>query len=77
SIRDTGDGIPKEDLDKIFEPFYSKHKGKGGLGLGLTISQEIVKMHGGTIIVESELGKGSVFTIKLPRGAPFDQDTYS
>ncbi|MCF8884596.1 MAG: ATP-binding protein [Nitrososphaerota archaeon] len=77
SIRDTGGGIPKEDLDKIFEPFYSKHKGKGGLGLGLTISQEIVKMHGGTIIVESELGKGSIFTIKLPRGAPFDQDTYS
>lgn len=72
SIKDSGKGISSEEIHRIFEPFYTKHKDKGGIGLGLTISQEIVKMHGGEITVESELGKGSVFTIKLPRGGSFD-----
>jgi signal transduction histidine kinase len=64
SFTDTGVGIPQEDLDKIFEPlFTSKAK---GIGLGMAISQTFVEKHGGTIDVQSEVGKGSTFTVKLP-----------
>ena len=65
-ISDTGSGIPKEILDKIFEPFFST-KGKGkGTGMGLSIVQQIVKSYGGQITVESEVGKGTTFTIQFP-----------
>lgn len=65
-IADTGRGIPKESLSKIFDPFYStKQEGKG-LGLGLSVVYGIIDRHKGTITVESELEKGSVFTIQLP-----------
>lgn len=63
---DTGEGIPKELLDKIFEPFFST-KGVGkGTGLGLSVIHNIVKNHHGTIDVISEVGKGTTFTVKLP-----------
>ena len=70
-VRDTGVGIPKEDLGQLFERFYRVDKDRsratGGSGLGLAISKQIVEMHGGSIAVESEVGVGSVFEIRLPK----------
>ncbi|HEY6690770.1 MAG TPA: ATP-binding protein [Rubrobacter sp.] len=70
-IRDTGVGIPKEDLNQLFERFYRVDKDRsratGGSGLGLAISRQIVEMHGGTISVESEVDVGSVFEVRLPK----------
>jgi len=65
SISDTGVGIDKELVSKIFLPFYTAGK-KRGLGLGLSICERIVKNHGGTIEVESDLGKGTTFKLYLP-----------
>lgn len=64
SVVDTGEGIRKEDLPFIFERFYKGSK--GGLGLGLAIAKELVIAHEGSIIVTSEYGKGSTFTVSLP-----------
>jgi len=70
SVKDTGIGIPKEALDKIFTRFYqydsSSTRKYGGTGIGLSIAQDIVRMHGGRISVTSEEGKGSTFTFTLP-----------
>lgn len=67
-ISDQGIGIPKEDLARLFEPFNraSNVGGIQGTGLGLAIAKQAVELHGGTISVESELGKGTTFTITLP-----------
>lgn len=66
SIGDTGSGIVPEALIKIFDPFYTT-KGVGkGTGLGLSISYDIIKKHGGEIKVESEVGKGTIFTMRIP-----------
>lgn len=68
-IEDTGHGIAKEDLEKIFDKFERvAAEKKEGTGLGLPISQDIVKLHGGKIRVESELEKGSKFIVLLPMG---------
>jgi PAS domain S-box-containing protein len=64
-VTDTGEGISQEDLDRIFDPFFTKAPGKG-TGLGLSICNSIVDQHGGSISVESQHGKGSTFTVKLP-----------
>jgi two-component system NtrC family sensor kinase len=64
-VSDTGCGISREDLTKIFEPFYST-KGQKGTGLGLAVIWGIIDNHNGTINVESEVGKGTTFIIKLP-----------
>jgi len=63
---DTGAGIKKSELKKIFEPFYSTKTDKQGVGLGLSVSYSIIKGHGGDIQVKSKAGAGSTFTIILP-----------
>ena len=66
SFADTGVGIPEENLERLFEPLFTT-KAKG-IGLGLAVTRTLVEGHGGTIEVESEVGKGSTFTVKLPIG---------
>jgi two-component system, NtrC family, sensor kinase len=63
---DSGHGIAKENLEKIFDPFFTTKDTGHGVGLGLAISFGIVKEHNGTISVESEVGKGTTFTVRLP-----------
>lgn len=63
-IRDTGRGVPPDDLEQIFKPFFTTRH--SGTGLGLSISREIVERHGGRIEVESEVGVGSTFSVLLP-----------
>ena len=66
SVRDNGIGIPKQDLDKIFEPFFSTKAPKEGTGLGLYVTREIIAKLGGTIEVDSRLGHGTRFDITMP-----------
>jgi signal transduction histidine kinase len=70
AVADNGIGIPPEHLPKIFERFYqvdgSSTRKHGGTGLGLTIVRKIVEAHGGVVTVESELGRGSLFRVRLP-----------
>ena len=71
SVRDYGTGMSQEQLRKIFQPYFSTkngpdESGKGGTGLGLAACKNIVEAHGGKIRVESSLGKGTCFTLKLP-----------
>jgi len=72
AFADTGCGIPEEDLTKTFDPFFTTMPVGKGTGLGLSISYSIIKQHQGTIDVESKVGVGTTFTIKLPglRRAP-------
>jgi two-component system NtrC family sensor kinase len=65
-IKDTGSGIPPEDLDKLFDPFFTTKEPGKGTGLGLAVSNGIIQRHGGTITVTSEPGKGSQFRVWLP-----------
>jgi len=65
-ITDTGCGIPQENLGKLFDPFYTTKEVGQGTGLGLSVSYGIVERHGGVIRVQSEVGKGSTFTVWLP-----------
>jgi signal transduction histidine kinase len=65
-IQDTGVGIPPDQLEKIFEPFYTTKERRQGTGLGLLVAKGIVDEHGGTISVESSPGLGATFTICLP-----------
>jgi K+-sensing histidine kinase KdpD len=75
SITDSGAGIDPADLPRIFEPFYStKTEGKG-VGLGLSMVYGIIRAHNGTIEVDSEMGRGSTFRIRLPRLSKQSQHT--
>ncbi|MFO0873495.1 MAG: HAMP domain-containing sensor histidine kinase, partial [Phycisphaerales bacterium] len=69
SVEDNGPGVAAEIRDQIFEPFVST-KGQRGTGLGLAVTRKIAQEHGGAIGVQSEPGKGSVFTIVLPLSQP-------
>ncbi|MGB7055681.1 MAG: ATP-binding protein [bacterium] len=66
-IKDDGVGIPEEDLENIFDPFYTTKTGeKGGVGLGLSIARQIIQAHHGRIRIQSEVGKGTTVSIRLP-----------
>ncbi len=66
SIKDSGQGIPENNLDKIFDPFFTTKSDVKGIGLGLSVSYGIVKNHGGSISVASKTGEGSNFILTLP-----------
>ncbi|OGS06508.1 MAG: hypothetical protein A2270_07430 [Elusimicrobia bacterium RIFOXYA12_FULL_51_18] len=66
SFADTGAGIPREILDRVFDPFFTTKPAGKGTGLGLSVCLGILNRHNGTISAESEAGKGSVFTLRLP-----------
>ena len=75
SVHDTGNGIPSDELDSIFDSFYRIHDSEhdeGGIGLGLTIVRQIIEAHNGEIKVESELGVGSTFSLRLPLQSTFN-----
>jgi signal transduction histidine kinase len=77
-VDDSGSGIPNEDLSRIFERFYQVDKARRGgkdrgVGLGLAISRQIVEAHGGRIVAQSTVGKGSRFTVQLPIVQPDDE----
>ncbi len=78
SVSDTGMGIPKEKLETIFNSFEqgdgSTQREYGGTGLGLSVTKQLVELHGGTISVTSEEGKGSIFTFTLPRSTQKRED---
>ena len=65
-ISDTGVGIPPQNIPKIFDPFFTTKKIGKGTGLGLNISYSIIERHNGSIDVESDIGKGSTFHIRIP-----------
>ncbi len=66
SVKDNGNGIPNKVLDKIFQPFFTTKPTGSGTGLGLSLSYDIVKAHGGELKVETKEGEGTAFTISLP-----------
>lgn len=66
SVSDNGNGIPQKVLDKIFQPFFTTKPTGQGTGLGLSLSYDIVKAHGGELKVETKEGEGSIFTIQIP-----------
>ncbi|MDR3607577.1 MAG: ATP-binding protein [Oligoflexia bacterium] len=73
-VQDSGTGIPEHELPRIFERFHRVEGAQGrsyeGTGIGLSLVQELVKLHGGTIGVRSVFGQGSVFTVRIPTGSP-------
>ena len=70
AIADTGIGIPPKDIEKLGRPFEQVEnqftKTKGGSGLGLAISKSLVELHGGSLSIDSEVGKGTTVTVRLP-----------
>jgi len=66
-VKDNGGGIPPAILDKIFQPFYTTKPTGQGTGLGLSLSYDIVKAHGGNLKVETKEGEGAAFFIELPQ----------
>lgn len=80
-VRDTGSGIPADKLPRIFDRFYSTksgpdESGKGGTGLGLSLCHDVIEAHGGRIRVESTVGKGTAFILKLPAMKNVDAPTH-
>ena len=66
TVADTGKGIAPAHVTRIFDPFFTTKEAGKGTGLGLSISADIIKKHGGDIRVESEVGVGTTFTIRIP-----------
>jgi two-component system, OmpR family, phosphate regulon sensor histidine kinase PhoR len=77
-VKDEGDGIPAQHLERLFERFYRADRARsremGGTGLGLAIVKHLALLHGGEVTVESELGKGSTFTLHLPKSSGISTD---
>jgi len=73
TVRDSGTGIPAQELPQVFERFHrvqgARSRSHEGTGIGLSLVRELAKLHGGTVAVESELGKGTVFTVSIPKGS--------
>lgn len=67
SVKDNGNGIPKKVLNKIFQPFFTTKPSGEGTGLGLSLSYDILKAHGGTLEVQTQEGKGTTFIINIPK----------
>jgi len=65
-VRDTGCGMPEPDVQKAFEPFFTTKAVGKGTGLGLFLSRETVLAHGGSLLLESETGRGTAVTVTLP-----------
>ena len=78
TVKDTGVGIAEEDLPYIFDRFYKADKARGGSetgsGLGLSIAWELAELMKGTILVESEVGKGTAFTAVIPLAPPYEEE---
>jgi two-component system NtrC family sensor kinase len=70
-IADTGRGIPKDKIEKVFDPFYTTKDGPGNAGLGLSVTKGIIDKHRGTVRIESEVEKGTRVIIGLPAGNPY------
>jgi two-component system NtrC family sensor kinase len=77
AIADTGEGIPRQQLDRVFDPFFTTKPVGEGTGLGLAICHRIVEEHNGAIDVESEVGIGTTFVIRLPARSSYDKNTGS
>jgi signal transduction histidine kinase len=69
-IRDTGTGMERAEFERIFEPFYTTKTGRRGVGLGLAIAKKFIEANNGRVEVDSRLGEGSLFTVRLPLSAP-------
>jgi signal transduction histidine kinase len=69
-VRDTGSGIPAEVLPSIFDPFSTTKEDQQRTGLGLAVARSIIEQHGGEIAVESRVGEGSEFAVRLPVATP-------
>jgi signal transduction histidine kinase len=77
SVKDEGGGIPKDLRNRIMEPFFTTRVDEGGTGLGLTISNSIIKNHNGVLDFTSEHGTGSVFSVRIPAVGPMERSVYS
>jgi signal transduction histidine kinase len=65
-FKDSGIGIPEENISKLFEPFFTTKKKGKGVGLGLSVAYGIIQEHGGSIYVKSTVGKGTTFRLRFP-----------
>lgn len=77
SVADTGQGIPPENIEKVFEPFFTTRVDRRGVGLGLSIAREIVDRYSGSISVESRQGEGTTFIVRIPINGLVDEETPS